>query len=191
MKYTALICLLFLIGGCDLFRTRDPQTPDQPRSNFQQAVTPDLLIQNLTNSMMDKNLQNYLDCFADSSFTNKNFGFIPSSSAAASYPVFAGIWDKRSETQYFTNLKSKIPTGLQITVVFSNTNSSQQGDSLIYSASYSLNIPFSDATYPSLYQGDLKFYMIRDSRLVWSIYLWEDIKRTNDLSWSDLKGRLY
>jgi hypothetical protein len=37
----------------------------------------------------------------------------------------------------------------------------------------------------------LKFSMIRDSRLIWSIYLWQDIKSTQLPSWSELKGRLY
>jgi len=191
MKYAALICLLFLTAGCDLFRTRDPQPPTQSRSNYQQAVTPELLIQNFTSSLTDKNLQNYLDCFTDSSFTNKSYYFIPSSSAASLYQAFTGTFDKKGETQYFTNLKSKIPTDQQITVVFSNPISSPQGDSLIYTASYALNIPFTDPSIPVLYQGDLKFYMIRDSRLVWSIYEWKDIKSTSQSSWSDLKGRLY
>jgi hypothetical protein len=191
MKYAALICLLFLTSGCDLFRTRDPQTPDQARSNYQQAVTPDLLIQNLTNSMLDKNLQNYLDCFADSRFTTKSYNFIPSSSAASQYPAFSSTFDKKAESQFFTNLIGKIPADQQMTVVFSNEISNPLGDSVIYSASYSLNIPFTDPTVPATYQGDLKFYMVLDSRNIWSIYQWQDIKTSNDLSWSDLKGRLY
>jgi len=191
MKFVLLICLLFSIGGCDLFRTRDPQTPDQPRSNNQQPVTPDLLILNLTQSMIEKNLQNYLDCFADPRFTNKNYNFIPSSSAASLYQQAFISWDKKSESQYFTNLTLKVPDNQQITIVFSNQVSSPQGDSLIYTASYTMNIPFTDPAYPSSYQGDLKFYMVLDSRLFWVIYQWQDIKSSNNSSWSDLKGRLY
>jgi hypothetical protein len=142
--------------------------------------------------MKDKNLQNYLACFADTSFTGKTYSFIPSSSAASTFPAFATTWEKRNESDYFTNLKSRLPTDLQITVVFSNsTTSNQQVDSLIYSASYTLNVPFTDAGIPSLYQGDMKFYLVRDSRLIWSIYLWLDIKSTQYPSWSELKGRLY
>jgi hypothetical protein len=32
---------------------------------------------------------------------------------------------------------------------------------------------------------------VRDSRLVWSIYFWRDIKGTLSPSWSELKGRFY
>ena len=191
MKYFAVILFLLLLGGCDLFQTRDAQKPDQPRSNYQIAVTPDLLIQNLVNSLKDVNLQNYLSCFSDTSFSGKSYLFYPSSGAASLYPSFASSWDKKNESAYFTNLISRIPSGVQVTLVITNSNSSPQGDSIIYSASYTLNVPFTDSSIPSLYQGDLKFSMIRDSRLVWSIYLWLDIKSTQSPSWSELKGRLY
>jgi hypothetical protein len=190
MKYFAIIFFLFF-GGCDLFQTRDAQTPDQARSNYQTAVTPDLLIQNLINSMKDVNLQNYLNCFSEVSFSGKSFLFYPSSEAASLYPSFASPWDIKSESAYFTALISRIPLGSQVTLSISNSNSSQLGDSIIYSASYTLNVPFTDPSIPSLYQGDLKFSMVKDSRLVWSIYLWQDIKSPQFPSWSDLKGRLY
>ncbi|MDR3667123.1 MAG: hypothetical protein P4L35_09790 [Ignavibacteriaceae bacterium] len=189
MKYFALIFFLLLMGGCDLFQTRDAQQPDQSRSNYQLAVTPDLLIQNLINSLNDLNLQNYLSCFSDTSFSGKQFLFLPSIEAIPLFP--SSPWDKKNESLYFNNLIGKIPTGLQATLVINNPSSSQVGDSLIYSASYTLNIPFFDASIPSLYEGDLKFSMVRDSRLVWTVYLWQDIKSTQYPSWSELKGRLY
>jgi hypothetical protein len=191
MRYIGVIFFILLLGGCDLFKTRDAQMPDQPRSNYEIAVTPDLLIQNLVNSLKDVNLQNYLACFSDISFSGKSYLFYPSSGAASLFPSFAYPWDKKNESAYFTNLISRIPSGVQVTLVITNSNSSQQGDSIIYSASYTLNVPFTDSSIPSLYQGDLKFNMIRDSRLVWSIYLWQDIKSTQYPSWSELKGRLY
>ena len=190
MKYFAIIFFLFF-GGCDLFQTRDAQKPNLTRSNYQLAVTPDLLILNLVNSLSDVNLQNYLACFSDTAFSGKSYLFYPSSEAASLYPSFASSWDKKSESGYFTNLIARIPSGLQVTLNLTNAISSPQGDSIIYSASYTLNVPFTDSSIPSLYQGDLKFSMIKDSRLVWSIYLWRDIKSTQYPSWSELKGRLY
>ena len=188
MKYFTVILCSLLLGGCDLFQTRDAQQPNQSRSNYQVAVTTDLLIQNMTNSLKDMNLQNYLSCFSDTSFSGKQFLFQPSLEAIPLFP--SSPWDKKNESLYFTNLIGKIP-GLQATLVFTNPSSSQVGDSLIYSASYTLSVPFIDASIPSLYEGDLKFSMVRDSRLVWSIYYWQDIKSTQFPSWSELKGRLY
>jgi hypothetical protein len=190
MKYIGMIfSVLFIFEGCDLFQTRDAEKPDQPRSNYQSAVTPDILLQNLVNSFNDVNLQNYLACFSD---TPKSFLFIPSSGAASLYPSYSTPWDKKNESEYFTNLIARIPSDQPVTLITSNVNSSQQGDSLIYTATYALSVPFTDLSIPSLYQGDLKFYMVRDSRLIWSIYYWQDFKSSTQYpSWSELKGRLY
>jgi hypothetical protein len=183
-----IFSVLILFAGCDLFQTRNAEKPNQPRSNFQSAVTPDLLIQNLVNSFTDVNLQNYLACFSD---TPKSFLFSPSSGAASLYPSYSTPWDKKNESEYFTNLISRIPPDQPVTLIITNPNSSQQGDSIIYSATYTLSVPFTDSSIPSLYEGDLKFNMVKDSRLVWSINLWQDIKSTQYPSWSELKGRLY
>lgn len=191
MKYFAIIFSLLFMEGCDLFQTRDAQQPNQSRSNYQLAVTPDLLIANLVNSLKDVNLQNYLACLSDTSFGGKTYLFNPSSEAASLYPSFASPWDKKNESSYFTNLIARIPSGLQVTLNLTSPISSPQGDSLIYTASYTLDVPFTDSSIPPHYEGDLKFSMIRDSRLVWSIYFWQDIKSTSYPSWSDLKGRLY
>jgi hypothetical protein len=88
------------------------------------------------------------------------------------------------------NLKIKIQDDLPITLKLSNATSSLHVDSMTYVASYSLNVPLTDPTIPENYQGQLIFEMVRDSRLVWSIYFWRDIKSTLSPSWSELKGRL-
>lgn len=191
MKFVYLILLPLLFAGCDLFTTRSADPPSQPRANYQQAVTPDLLIENLVNSLKDKNVENYLACLSDSSFTNKVFRFSASSSALSQYPSLSDNWGKKNEEQYFNNMKSKIPDNATITLTLSNVSSSPQGDSLVYSASYFLNLPATDQSLPQNYQGDLIFNMVRDSRSVWSIYYWQDSKNSDLPSWSELKGRVY
>jgi len=89
------------------------------------------------------------------------------------------------------NLKIKIPDELPITLTLSNSSQSVHGDSITYVASYSLNVPLNETTIPSNYQGELIFELVRDSRFVWSIYFWRDIKRSDSPSWSELKGRFY
>jgi hypothetical protein len=192
MKFLISILLLaLLVCGCDLFETREAELPDQPRSNFQSAVTPQILIQNLIYSLQDKNVENYLACFSDPSFTDMDYKFSPSSGASSQFPSLASDWSRNDEEQYFNNMKSKIPDNLPVTLILSNTVSSPQGDSLLYSASYSLNVPHNDANIPRDYQGDLQFSMIRDSRSVWAIYYWQDSKNSDLPSWSELKGRFY
>lgn len=187
-----LILISFvIISGCDLFSTRPAETPNTSGTVFQPATTPDILISNFQNSLADNNVVNYLTCLVDSNFSNKRFHFTPSASAVSQFPSLIDNWDLKHEEQYFNNLMSKVLENTSISLNFSNVNSSQFSDSLIYSASYTLTVPLTDQNIPQDYQGDLKFTMIRDSRSVWVIYNWQDTKNSDLPSWSDLKGRFY
>lgn len=190
MKNCLIILLSFLfLEGCDLFITREAESPLTQRDTFQLAITPDLLIDNFKNSYKDKNIQNYLACFSDSSFSDKIFVYHPSS---VDFP-FPDEWLKKDEEQYFNNLRSKVPKDIPVTVSFFNENSIQQGDSMTYTASYSVSVPFEDSSIPGYYEGEVKFILSIDSRLIWVITSWWDTKNssTKSLTWSDLKGRLY
>ena len=189
-KIIFIIASLYIIG-CDLFTTREAEPPEKPRSDYQTAFTTEILISNLINSLKDKDVENYLSCLSDSSFTNKLFAFSPSSEALSQFPALGDNWNKINESQYLNNLKIKIPDELPMTLILSNSSSSLHGDSITFVASYSLNVPISDGTIPINYQGELIFEMVRDSRFVWSIYFWRDIKRSDSPSWSELKGRFY
>ncbi len=184
------IVSVFTFAGCDLVQTRNAESPNQPRSNYEQAVTPQLLISNLVNSLKDKDVQNYINCLVDSSFSDKKFMFSPSSGALSQYPFLLTDWNTKEEEQYLQNLITKVSAQSPITLSLSNEIYSPQGDSLIYSATYSLNVPNEDSD-PNDYQGELRFNMVRDNRSVWVIYLWQDTKSTALPSWSELKGKFY
>jgi hypothetical protein len=192
MKKLLFISVMFFLAGCDIFSTREAEEPNQPRSNFIPAVTPDDLISNFKNSLSDLNVENYLACFTDSAFSNRQFRFAPSSIAISQFPIMASGWGKREEQQYFLNMKNKIPEEKQITLNFFDIQlSSTQGDSTIYTASYSLNVPHNEEVIPLVFEGELSFSMNRDSRAVWTIHLWRDSRSSEFSSWSELKGRFY
>jgi hypothetical protein len=192
MKFLSFILSTALFfSGCGLFSTRSAEAPDQPRSDFQQAVTPDILIENLVNSLQDKDVENYMATFSDPSFGGRTFTFSPSSSALSQYPSLSEGWGTKNEEQYFNNLIAKVSSSQSITLTLTNVSTSPQGDSLIYTASYTLNVPNSDPNLPQYYAGDLKFNMMIDSRSVWTIYYWQDSKNSDNPTWSDLKGRVY
>jgi hypothetical protein len=186
MKVIILIpALLVFLPGCDLFSTRDGEVPTSPRTNLPPAFTIDILEENLGNSYADKLVVDYLNCFSDSVFTGKSFTFIASSEAASQYPSL-NDWDLKSEEDFFRNL---INEDIPITLILSNSTFSQQGDSIFYTASYSLSVPFNDPGIPQNYQGDLIFYILFDNSNVLRIYFWQDFKSSNTPSWSELKGR--
>ena len=191
MKYFILyIAFVLMLSGCDLLETRNAEPPNQPRSTYEQAVTPQLLISNLVNSLKDKDAQNYINCLVDSSFTQKKFIFSPSSGALSQYPFLLDDWEVKDEDRYFRNLITRVSNQTPITLSLTNEQYSPLGDSLIYTATYSINVP-NDESEPKDYQGDLRFNMVRDSRNVWVIYFWQDTKSTSLPSWSELKGRFY
>ena len=154
MKYLFLIFSFLILSGCDLFNVRDAQAPNAPRSNYQQAVTPDILIENLQNSLKDKSVENYIASFVNSSFITQKFSFSPAASAASQFPSLTDNWGLSNEEQYFNNLITKVDINSPITLTLSNISSSSFGDSLVYSASYSLNVPSTSSDLPTNYQGE-------------------------------------
>jgi hypothetical protein len=196
MKLSFKISLLFIIisiTACDLFTTRDAETPDQGRSNFQPAVQPAIVISNLKNSLIDKNVQNYIACFSDPVFTDKLYTFSASGEAASIYPIFLQGWGVSEEQRYITSVFSKTPKDFPISLSLTEENfTNLSGDSLIYTATYFLNVPIpsGDQSF-SNYSGNLQFNMVRDSRSEWVIYLWKDNKSQTLPSWSELKGNYY
>lgn len=193
MKKYLLIYLFFGLYGCGLFTTREAEDPDQSRSNFQPAYDKEQVIKNFSNSLIDKNVENYLLCFVDTLFTDRSYKFLASSEAISLYQIFTQDWSINEEKRYLTSVFNKIPSGRNISLTLSNENYSSLGpDSIIYSASYFLSLPLqSGSSIPGSYAGNLQFNMLRDSRSRWVIYLWKDIKGESLPSWSELKGSLY
>lgn len=186
-----LIIILLIVSSCDLFNTREPEDPDQNRANFQPPKEPSIVIQNLVNSFADKNTQNYIACFVDTIFSDKEFVFIPSSEAASTYGFLLQDWGLDDERQYFNSVITKVPKELPINLTFSDeTYSSASGDTITYTANYFLNVPH-NSTEPKNYSGNLQFNMVRDNKSDWSIYFWKDTRSSNLPSWSELKGIFY
>ncbi len=185
-----ILFLIFLLSGCDLFVTRDAEVPDQGRSNFQAATEPEIVMSNLINSFADKNVQNYLACFVDSAFSSRSFLFQPSSEAIAQYQFLAEGWDLTDEQRYFSSVVASVEQDFSLTLLLEDTSLTRTGDTVLYSASYFINIPLSQPE-SSNYQGNLQFTLVNDDRSVWVIYYWQDIKLPDSPSWSELKGKYY
>ncbi|MHC1737035.1 MAG: hypothetical protein AB9882_03370 [Ignavibacteriaceae bacterium] len=190
-SYLIIIPLILIIYGCELFTARNPEPPNEPRSNFQPALSSEIVLKNLVNSLSDKNTQNYLSCLTGSSFSKLNYSFIPSAEAISKFPIFSEDWNLLNEEQYLNNIIAKMPEDIPITLSFQDTLRTIQGDSVFYSAKYSLSVPHNDVNIPNNFQGELKFKLIRDSQNIWSIFFWQDIKTSANPSWSELKGVFY
>ena len=191
MKNLVIILLLFLAVSCDIFETRDAESPDQARSNYQPATSPEILIQNLIDSFADKDVVNYQNTF-ETGLSSKDFTFIPSSTALSRFQNLWPTWNIDDEVQYFNNMKTTVPD--ELPVLLSGLSISPEsfsifGDSLKYNSEYFISVPQINSE-PLIFQGNLELSMINVST-VWLVYFWKDNAIEDNPSWSDLKGSVY
>jgi hypothetical protein len=191
MKKLAIILLLFSAVGCDIFETRDAEPPDQQRSNYVPATSPEILIQNLIDSFADKDVVNYKNTFV-TGLSNRDFTFVPSSTALSRFQNLWPTWDIDAEVQYFNNMKTSVPD--ELPVLLSGLSLSPEsfsifGDSLKYNSEYFISVPQINSE-PLIFQGNLELSMINVST-VWLVYFWKDNAIEDNPSWSDLKGSVY
>jgi len=186
MKHLLYIIIFLSLVSCDIFETREAESPDQSGSNYQPAVQPEILVQNLVNSFKDKDVVNYLNSFVTEN-AGRDFIFLPSSASSLRFPGLWEDWDIDSETRYFNSIKSSVPPEQPITLVLSTSleSFSFSGDSLRYFSDYSVSLPQTDGSI-LYYEGNLEFKMINLNN--WMIYYWKDNAIEDRPSWSDLKG---
>lgn len=181
--------MLFLISGCDILSTRDPEKPQQQGTSLPPATIPAVLFQNLVYSFEKKITDNYLSCLADSSLINDRYKFTPAGSAVSKYSVFDN-WNRESERRYFNNLKNSIPTSKPITISLLNEISNNMGDEALYQYDYTITFENS-TTGTEIYKGVAEFKIKIDRNNVWVITEWIDRSISGFNCWSDLKGRYY
>ena len=191
MKKLVIILLLISSVSCDIFETRDPEPPDQQRSNYLPATSPEILIQNLIDSFADKDVVNYQNTFV-TGLSNRVFTFVPSSTALSRFQNIWPTWNIDAEVQYFNNMKTAVPDELPILLSglsLSPESFSIFGDSLKYNSEYFISVPQRNSE-SLIFQGSLELSMINVST-VWLVYFWKDNAIEDNPSWSDLKGSVY
>jgi len=186
------ICIgvFFVFQGCDILNTRTPEKPSESGSSFVPPTSPSIVIDNLTNAIRERNTENYIKCFIDTTFSQYSFSFQATQSAqTASGPLFHD-WNLASERAYFENLCSRVPPGGESTLILTDAKfESIQADSAIYTAAYTLIVQHTVQNIPQQAQGTLLFVLSLDRNNNWAIHRWIDNKTGNDFSWSDFKAR--
>ncbi len=199
MKKFSIILTYILIfvffSGCELFKTRNPESPDTGKSNYLQPTSADIVLTNFTNAIEDKNAENYIACFSDStSLHDRNYQFIPSPDAITRYPGIFDNWNKASENRFFYALKSNIPENVSPNLELKNfpfQYDLSQPDSAIYTSEYYLTVSNNIPGIPTVFTGTLQFTIHRNSNGYWYIQKWIDTNPSNDTNqtWSILKAQ--
>ncbi len=179
-----LVAVTALYAGCDLFRTRDPQPPTAGSSNFETPTTYDKVLKNLVFAISDKNINNYLSCFVDT--TIRPYVFIAAEDARRGYPDVMNGWNLEGEQRYFTNLREATP-GIPTLTLPDKPPTFVSSDSVVYDLDYTLSWPHIRSGIPKVVQGTMRLSIGTDGKR-WAIYEWRDSKTTADSTWSYLKA---
>lgn len=192
MKFLSRVTLLMTVSlaACNIFETRNPESPVQTSSNFTPPFNASDVFDNMQFAFSELNTEHYVASFSDGATGGRTFDFEPSPQARSEYTGVFLSWTRQSEQQYFSNMKVKIAVGATPSLSFSLNPISIQSDSVQYDANYQMTIPHTQANIPKVFQGRAQFFLIKDPmNSYWSIWRWIDFRDAqNDTSWSDLKG---
>jgi hypothetical protein len=187
-KIKILLLLSLFFNGCGLFGLRDAEIPTEPRSNFTPPTTPDIVLANLQSAITDKDINNYLQCIVDTSLTSKKFVYTADISSQIQYPIFKN-WDISYEKNYFYNLLSLTNSQSTSLLFYTNVNTVTYSDSAIYDMDYLLRFDHQKTSVAKTLSGKLRFVMVINSKNLWAISGWIDIKGVDtDTTWSVLKA---
>lgn len=186
MRRTLVVVLLFLLQGCDLFKTRDPESPSQGSSTRVPPTHYEDVLTNLQFAIREDNVENYTLCFTNPS--DLPFQFLAASEARASFPGVFDQWSLESERRYFQNLGTPY-NGIPSLTFRHQTTISVGSDSVIYNTDYTLFYPHRRPGIPQIVSGNMQLHLALDSqRRFWSIDRWQDFRTTTDSTWSYLKA---
>jgi hypothetical protein len=188
IKIIQIITLSLLFFTCNIFETRDPESPSQTRSNFLPPSTSAIVLSNLGNAISEKNSLNYIQCLSGNDGTSNSFTFIPAPEVQTRYLSIFMSWDINSEKSYFENLISQTSKTAASSLTLNGSFILNQSDSVVYNADYVLSFNHEMKSIPQICKGNLQFAMHRDKNNNWCIAKWMDNKINNEFCWSELKA---
>ncbi len=183
-----------MLNSCDMFSTRNPESPDVLSSDYPPATSTDVLIDNLINSLNNLNYDAYLNCFADKSKESiADFEFIPAGDAVANFPGLFMNWTISNETRNIKAFFAAVDETQNPVLSFSDAKYEiRTADSSVFSAGYYLRVKLKDKQAEDIYSGTLYFTFIAETNGIWKILRWTDISimiNAPNNSWSMLKAK--
>lgn len=171
-----VMLVLILLGGCTVFTTRDPESPNSGRSSFLPPTSAQIVVSNFKSAIAEKNTENYIQCFADTA-KGAPFAYVfePSASVSAQYPSLFQVWNIGSERQSFQAMMNKLPSDiLPVLQITNDRYDVTTPDSSVYEAEYLFTVPHSVQTVPTQARGYLRLTIRVQNGGLWSIHRWSD-----------------
>jgi len=186
-----LACFAFLSLGCaNPFTTREPEEPEANSSNFITPTTPDIVFVNLQLAVQERNVENYIRSFVDTTRSANRFTFVPDPAVAANNPGVFQNWQLLDERRYFSQLLQATPADSTLTLRFVEVSRTETANQAVFTQNYIffVNHTRQQSGVPIEFRGQSRFSLEKDATGTWAIYLWEDFANDRDISWSELKA---
>ncbi|MFH1010033.1 MAG: hypothetical protein V1784_02205 [bacterium] len=179
-----IIGTALLATGCDLFTTREAETPDMGSSSWDIPRVPRDVLRNMTLALAERNAVDYLR-----SICADTFAFLPDAVTLSNHPELAD-WGIDEETNHITQLLSGgvLPRDSVLAVIFEDLEQTELSDSAFLRESYTL---LAGVTVPGVAHqmvGIAEFYLRIGRDGYWVIERWVDRRTEGQPTWSELKA---
>lgn len=191
MNKISLAFLSIILGlACENpFSTREPEPPDlQNPSTFVPPTSPEFVFLNLQFAVRERNVENYILSFVDSTRSQRRFIFVPDQGVAAVNPGTFIDWNLENERLYLFQLLQATPSSSLHNLSFVEESRSETSETASFTQNYEVVVEHSRADIPTEFRGQSKFWLERNETGDWAIYRWEDFTNGVDPSWSELKA---
>jgi len=181
----AVLVALIIFEGCGIFETRDPESPQTVRSTYLTPTSPDIVIDNLTFSIAEKNSENY-----SKNISEMSFQYVPDSKSLLLYEHIFSTWNKQSEKFYLDNLIGVTAPSSSSVLFLDNKRFTQiSSDSALFQADYIFVFQHNRAGVPKSSRGNVNITLASDSDDLFYIRKWEDFRQNDtDFTWSEFKA---
>lgn len=193
MKFIGFILLFIICISCSPFETRNPEEPSSDSDTFIPPTSPDIVISNFIQSIYNKNIENYMNCFDPASESESiYYVYVPSADAANNYSNIFFEWKINDERRYLIATFSIVPENINPVLEFNQSEfESITPDSAIYITNYKFQIP-NNSDIDELFEGKMQLTLNSLDNGYWRIRRWIDSQTSDSLkTWSHLKAQMY
>ena len=185
----AVFAALIVYACENPFQTRTPEPPTQSRGTLITPLTPEAVITNLRNAVVEQNLVNYSRSLADPS-RGGTFRYQADPAVENSRPGLFADWGLEKEKHYFGQLSAALPPDSVRSLIFTAESVTTLGDSAIFIEDYQLNVHHTEQAggIAQRYAGQGRFILRRDNLGEWAIHRWSDFSTGSTPTWSALKA---
>lgn len=172
------------------FTTRQPETPEHGGLSFIPARTPEVVLINLRNAILEQNLENYLRSLGDTTRLAQGYTYIPDAGVASENPGVFERWSLENERRYFSQLRALLPDDSLRNLSLQPVQNTQFADSALFIENYTLTVRHLQQSrgVPAVFRGQARFFLAADQFGDWAIYRWEDRATGEAPTWSLLKA---